>query len=78
VVGSTLGERRFVARRDGEIDGAGVAAALASLAHGALAGRRDVEVAAVGGLRYQDLVTTMDVAIKAGFDDPGLTDPHEG
>jgi hypothetical protein len=74
-VGSTRGERRFVARCQGEIDGAGVAASLEAVARDAFAGRTDVEVAAVGGLSYQDLITAMDFAIKAGFPDVGLTEP---
>lgn len=76
-VGSTLGERSFVARCGGEIDGASVAAGLQALAHGTLAGRTDVEVAAPGGVRYQDLVTAMDSAIRAGFPDVLLQQPAE-
>ena len=42
---------------------------------GPFAKRSDIEIAADDEVKYQTIITAMDMAIGAGFDDIGLVDP---
>jgi biopolymer transport protein ExbD len=75
-LGVTGGARCFVPNKDGKVDEAVLGPGLA-----AISAARDascdhaIEIAGDNAVAYQDIITTMDLAVKAGLTDVGLTDP---
>lgn len=77
-LGTSSGVRCFVPRKAGALDGD----ALEDEAKAIVLGlpercKSSVEIAAVPGVPYQDLITAMDFAIKAGLVDVGMTSPDK-
>ena len=64
-----------VASCGGEIDRAAVALRLCTLASAAPPGCTAVEVAADSGVKYQQLIAVMDLAMQVGLPDVGVIDP---
>ncbi len=75
-VGRASGERVRIGAVGDEHDWVSLQTALREeRADPSLAGRRDVEVAGEDGVTYQTIVSAMDVAIAAGFDEVKFVDP---
>lgn len=75
-VGLTVGDRRQIAKESESYDWMGLSEVLKEFKElPAFADRSDIEIAADDDVTYQHIITTMDSAILAGFDDIGLVDP---
>jgi biopolymer transport protein ExbD len=75
-VGASTGARCFVPRKDAAIDPAALDTELQTLVSSLPADcSRTVAIAGDPGVSYQDVVTTMDHAMKAGLTDVALSDP---
>ncbi|MCG8416631.1 MAG: biopolymer transporter ExbD [Proteobacteria bacterium] len=74
---SRINEFHQIPRKGGDYDWSELETLL--LRHKAssyFAGRQDIEVAAEDEIAYQTIISTMDVAIAAGFSDVGLAEPN--
>ena len=75
-VGLTVGDRRQIRKEGESYDWAGVGTTLKEFKElPPFAKRADIEIAADDEVKYQTIITAMDMAIAAGFDDIGLVDP---
>ncbi|HTJ42699.1 MAG TPA: hypothetical protein VL463_11425 [Kofleriaceae bacterium] len=71
-LGSSTGARCFVAKGNDTALDAELGNVMASMTPDC---SRSVELGAVAGVSYQDVVTVMDAAVKAGFVNIGISDP---
>lgn len=73
---SRINDFRQIPRTAGEFDWKGLADLLKEHKESSyFADRDEIEIAAEDKIMYQDIISTMDTAILAGFKDVGLADP---
>lgn len=77
-VGLTTGDRRQVKKLGENYDYAELEKILDDYKQntGIFKDRQDIEVAAEDGVKYQDVISSMDAAIAKGFPDIGFVDPN--
>jgi len=74
--GLTIGDRRQIRKESANHDWTGLEKVLKEFKElSAFANRGDIEIAADDEVVYQTIISAMDTAIIAGFDDIGLVDP---
>ena len=73
--GKDPASRCFAARKDNKIDNAWIESELGQ--YKTKDCRPSVELGAAGDVKYQDVITAMDVAVKVGLTDVGLSPPEE-
>jgi biopolymer transport protein ExbD len=73
--GLSIGDRRQIRDTGDQHDWTGLGEVLAEFKEmPSFADRADIEVAAEDGVTYQAVITTMDTAVQAGFNDIGFVD----
>jgi biopolymer transport protein ExbD len=77
-IGLTTGDRRQIKNEGENYNYVGLEEVLAEYKNnsGIFKDRRDIEIAAEDGVKYQAVINTMDSAIGKGFPDIGFVDPN--